>query len=166
MIRSDIIVGCAFIVLGAVLIAAAYPIEPLQHIPYGPGLFPTLVGSGMMLFGAEVAWSGRRATVPRPGDEHAQAETGPALQANPVMATAAFLALPILFVLLVPRLGFLIAMPLLIGGLIGLLSKRWMMAAVAGVVITVLMQVIFQGVLKVPLPWGLLETWAGTLTWM
>lgn len=165
MFRNDILVGCAFLLLGAVIVAAASQIEPLQHIPYGPGLFPTLVGSGMILFGAEVAWSGRRA-VPAPLKAPDETDAPPALQANPVVATTAFLLVPILFVLLVPRLGFLIAMPLLTGGLVGLLSKRWVMAAVAGVVITLLMQVIFQGVLKVPLPWGLLESWSGVLTWM
>ena len=165
MFRNDILVGCAFVLLGAVIVAAASQIEPLQHIPYGPGLFPTLVGSGMILFGAEVAWSGRRAA---PAPVRALDETAPppALQASPVVATTAFLMVPVLFVLLVPRLGFLIAMPLLIGGLVGLLSRRWAMAAAAGVFITLLMQVIFQGVLKVPLPWGLLQSWAGVLTWM
>jgi putative tricarboxylic transport membrane protein len=166
MFRSDILLGCTFVVLGAVIVAAASLIEPLQHIPYGPGIFPTLVGSGMVLFGAEVAWNGRRGVPAEPNEKDAEAETNPALLTNPVVATAGFLIVPILFVLLVPRLGFLIAMPLLIGGLIGILSRRWVMAAVAGIVITLLMHGIFQGVLKVPLPWGLLESWSGVLTWM
>lgn len=166
MLRSDILVGCAFVALGAAIVAAASLIKPLQHIPYGPGLFPTLVGSGMILFGAEVAWSGRRGARAEPDAKDADAQATPALVTNPVVATIGFLIVPILFVLLVPRLGFLITMPLLIGGLIGILSRRWIMAAAAGVAITLLMHGIFQTILKVPLPWGLLEPWSGVLTWM
>lgn len=166
MLRNDVILGCSFVVLGAVIVAAASFLEPLQHIPYGPGLFPTLVGSGMILFGAEVAWSGRHKAEALPTEKDTEAEAVPALRGNPVVATAAFLAVPVLFVLLVPRLGFLITMPLLVGGLVGILSRRWLMAAVSGVVITLVMHVIFQAVLKVPLPWGLLEPWSGMLTWM
>lgn len=165
MLRNDIVLGCGFVILGAVIVAAASRLEPLQHIPYGPGLFPTIVGCGMMLFGAEVAWSGRHSIRQKATDYRGDEEVVPAFNGNPVIATAGFLAVPVLFVLLVPYLGFLIAMPLLIGGLIGILSHRWTMAAVAGVVITLIMHVIFQAVLKVPLPWGILESWSGVLTW-
>lgn len=168
MIRSDIVIGGAFVLLGAFLVIAALPIEPLQHIPYGPGLFPTIVGAGMILFGAEVAWSGRhgRDAVSTSSEGSEVAETGPALEVSPVVATTAFLIAPVLFIVLVPWLGFLIAMPLITGGLIGILWRRWIAAAVAGIVITLVLQILFQGVLRVPLPWGLLEPWAGTLTWM
>lgn len=168
MIRSDILIGGAFVLLGAFLVVVAIPIEPLRHIPFGPGLFPTIVGVGMVLFGAEVAWSGRRSrdavSTPSPADE--AAENGPALEVSPIVATIAFLIAPVLFIALVPWLGFLIAMPLIIGGLIGILWRRWIASAVAGVAITLLMQILFQGVLRVPLPWGLLEPWAGSLIWM
>ncbi|MFC6486486.1 tripartite tricarboxylate transporter TctB family protein [Nitratireductor sp. GCM10026969] len=150
-------IGGAFMVLGAALIVFAMPLETPRHIPYGPDLFPNIVGIGMIVFGlvaAIRAWRG--------------ADAAPGLRGErrfglPVVA---FLAVPLLFVAAAPALGYLIIMPLLLGGLIGLMRGRWISSLLIGTAIALALQVLFQQLMRVPLPWGLLEPYAGVLTWM
>ncbi|WP_366657772.1 tripartite tricarboxylate transporter TctB family protein [Fodinicurvata sp. EGI_FJ10296] len=154
----NIAIGSAFVVLGASLIVFAMPLTTPRHIPYGPDLFPTIVGIGMIVFGLVAvarAWTGAD---PAPPPRDAGYRFG--------LPVVAFVAVPIVFILAVPVIGYLIVMPVLLSGLIGLMRGRWLSSIVIGTLAAFVLQILFQQFMRVPLPWGLLETYSGVLTWI
>ncbi|WDR02170.1 tripartite tricarboxylate transporter TctB family protein [Devosia algicola] len=165
--RSDLFTGGFFVALGLFLIAFALPMRPPAHVPYGPGFFPAIVGALMISIGLLVAWQSRHGSADDAGGVVIRDEVIPRKErAGPRLAIAAFVLTPVAFVMLVPFLGFLIAMPLIMGTLIGLLRGRWVSSFIVAIIVTLLLQTMFQEVMRVPLPWGLLEPWSGVLTWM
>lgn len=157
MNSGNIRISAAFMILGVALIVFAMPLERPRHIPYGPDLFPNLVGVGMIVFGlisAIRSWRGLDTAPPSAGERRLG------------LPAAGFLAAPLLFVIAAPVLGYLILMPLLLGGLIGLMRGWWVSSFAIGAGIAFALQVLFQQVMLVPLPWGILEPYAGVLTWM
>ncbi|HET8727435.1 MAG TPA: tripartite tricarboxylate transporter TctB family protein [Alphaproteobacteria bacterium] len=162
---NDTVTGGAFAALGVALIAISWSMEPLDHIPYGPGLFPTIVGSGMVLFGSILILSSFGTHSSHSAADRAEdAQEATPRRASSAVPLAAFVAAPLLYVVAAPTLGFLIVMPLVIGGLIGILRGRWLSSVAIGVVVTVILQILFQRFMLVPLPWGVLEPWSGVLT--
>ena len=155
-VRNSRATGGGFVLLGLAMLAMALPMEGPRHMAYGPGVFPSAIGVLMVLGGLVVAF--RRG--PR--------DRGPAEPASRRRITAfvLFAAAPLVFALILPVLGFLIAAPPLIALLVVVSGGRWPAAVATGLASTLLLQVIFQQVMRVPLPWGLLEPYAGVLTWL
>ena len=161
--------GIGFTLLGLVVLALSLRLEGPRYMTYGPGLFPTALGGLMALAGLVVAFSRDasgpasptlpEATTDEPpsGDQGARERIG---------AFVVFAVAPLFFALLLPVLGFLIAAPVLIAILVVVSGGRWSTAIATGVISTLLLQTVFQQVMRVPLPWGLLEPYAGVLTWM
>lgn len=155
-VRNSRATGGGFVLLGLAMLAMALPMEGPRHMAYGPGVFPSAIGVLMVLGGLVVAF--RR----EPGDREPAA---PASRRR-ITAFVLFAAAPLVFALILPVLGFLIAAPPLIALLVVISGGRWPAAVATGLASTLLLQVIFQQVMRVPLPWGLLEPYAGVLTWL
>ena len=49
---NDAIIGLVVALFGAVVISQAWYFPKAQHIPYGPGFLPTILGIGLILCGA------------------------------------------------------------------------------------------------------------------
>lgn len=162
MSSSHFAVAAGFAALGVVLITQTASLPAPAHSSYGPGLFPSLIGWLMIAFGTVGAVDALRA--PASQSQEAESDAAPAGPPNLILF-AAFLLAPILFVLLVPVLGFLLTLPLIVGGLAYLASGRLAGSVMLGVGLTLLLHVIFYQIMRVSLPWGLLEPYAGVLTW-
>ena len=154
-VKNPRVSGIGFVLLGLAMLAMALPMEGPRHIAYGPGVFPSAIAVLMILGGLVVAF--RR----EPKDQPAE----PASRRR-IAAFVLFAAAPLVFALILPMLGFLIAAPPLIAVLVVVSGGRWPTAIATGLASTVLLQFIFQQVMRVPLPWGLLEPYAGVLTWL
>lgn len=161
--------GIGFILLGLVVLALSLGLEGPRHMAYGPGLFPSALGILMALAGLVVALSRYSGAAEASGDPEPAADEPPSdgqPSRDRIAAFAVFAIAPFVFAFVLPILGFLIATPVLIAILAMVSGARWPTAVATGVVSTVLLQTIFQQVMRVPLPWGLLERYAGVLTWM
>jgi len=64
------------------------------------------------------------------------------------------------YCLLVETLGFFVCAPLLLGTLLAVLQVRAWTVPVIAIGVSVLIHFIFYKGLGVPLPWGLLQSWA------
>ena len=155
-VRNSRATGGGFVLLGLAMLAMALPMEGPRHMAYGPGVFPSAIGVLMVLGGLVVAF--RR----EPRDR----EPGEPASRRRITAFVLFAAAPLVFALILPVLGFLIAAPPLIALLVVISGGRWPAAVATALASTLLLQVIFQQVMRVPLPWGLLEPYAGVLTWL
>jgi putative tricarboxylic transport membrane protein len=156
-------VAGGFGLLGAILVVNTASLKPVAHIEFGPALFPTIVGWIMIVLAGLAAFDALRAPAV---DTSAPVDDPPEpLDWHRIILFAAFGAAPLVYVALAPVLGFLLTMPLIVGGLAFVASGKPGRSVLLGLGLTALLHVVFYQVLRVTLPWGVLTDYAGVLTW-
>lgn len=157
--RVDAIGALAFALFGGLFLtlAATAPTRTMQHDALGPYFAPVGLAILMVVLGCLQAWRSLHLlrTVGRYGPhEGKEDELGhPVSQARSLAFTAAVLLYPYLLL----HIGYLIVTPVLIvAGLWSLHYRRVGRLLVATVVFTAAVQFVFESVLSVPLPDGLL----------
>lgn len=158
---GQLCIAAGFGLLGAVLIVNTASLPAVAHIEYGPALFPTIVGGVMIVLSAFAAFDALR--MQAAPDDGAEPDGEPGA-AHYVMF-AAVVGAPLLYVALAQVLGFLLTMPLIVGGLCYLASRRIAASMLLGIGLTILLHVVFYQLLRVTLPWGVLTPYSGLLTW-
>jgi putative tricarboxylic transport membrane protein len=141
---NDRILGIAALALAVFMTAAGWSIEaPFAYEPVGPRAFPLLLALIIGLCGLRLVYKG-----------------GHAVERNPAGANGR-IALMVVFVtvyaFLFQWLGFIVAtslMTIFVGRLFG---GSWLKCAIGGVVMSIFFFVLFDKVLDVVLPGGLLE---------
>lgn len=156
-------VAGGFGLLGATIIVNTADLAPVAHIEFGPALFPTIVGWVMIALSGLAAFDALRG----PAVETVTTEDEPPepLDRHRIILFAAFGAASLIYVALAPVLGFLLTMPLIVGGLAFIASGKPGRSVLLGLGLTALLHVVFYQVLRVTLPWGVLTDYAGFLTW-
>lgn len=148
-----------FSLLGAGMVVHAASMPRIAHIDYGPGLFPTIVGALMVFMGIIAA--ARAALTVTPDATVEDAADAPRRWDLAIV----YVAMPLLFVVLTPILGFLLTMPLVIGIPAYFSSRRLVPSILLAVLLTLGLHVVFYELLRVALPWGVLTPLSGVLTW-
>ncbi|WP_192805142.1 tripartite tricarboxylate transporter TctB family protein [Noviherbaspirillum aerium] len=151
---NDAVFGAVFLVLAiAVLITArSFPAIPGQQI--GPGAFPTVVASIMAVCALLLIVRGVRGA----GSRQRWFEAGDWLSSpRHVLRFAAVVAALLFYLAAAQTLGFVITGILLMTGLLRAFGVRWIVTLGTAVAATLLIHSIFYKMLKVPLPWGLLQ---------
>lgn len=159
---NDAANGVLALVFGAAIIALSGEFAELRHIDYGPGLFPTLVGAGLVAAGALLIlrWLvARNAGTAGAGEGPADA---PRYDKRSMFLTV--LAV-VFYILAVDFLGFLVTMTAVLICMIWWFDRRIPHAVIIGVAGTLVIHGFFYQLMSVPLPWGLLEPFAQVLTW-
>jgi putative tricarboxylic transport membrane protein len=145
---NDTIAGALLIALAALLLALTLNIPPFPGQKYGPSLFPRLLGAGLILCGALLILRGRRER--RPGLVIA----GWAGERWRVVSFALVPAVPMIAILGWERIGFVPLTLVSLGGLFVWFRVRPATAVITAIVATVLLQIFFGKLLRVPLPLG------------
>ena len=153
MINKDIATGAILVGAGAWFAWEAQSFPTMAGMTYGPGLFPTIAGLGLVICGVLIFLTG----LLRPAPETAPPEENASNSAWPLINSLAVIGCVVFFALGLDRLGFhLVAFPLLLVLLL-LFRIVWWKSLLLAVFVTVLVHLIFYSFLHVPLPWGLLE---------
>ena len=154
---DDIVLGAILLAVAAAATLHAQDFPMLGGLPYGPDLFPTMIGVGLGTCGIIMMVQGvwRRRTGRADGEPwlvRPEWWTDRWLAGN----LLAVLAVVVAYIFLSDELGFhLTAIPLLFLLLCQLrVTLRW--AAPIGVLFPIVMHLVFYDILRVPLPWGLL----------
>jgi len=160
---NDAVLGLAILVFGAVIISFSSEFHALRHISYGPSFFPTIIGAGLvfcgvLLLGRRVLAGGLRG----PWIELGDWSRSPRHIVNMILIPASV----IFYILASNSLGFFLSMIVVLSVQIGWFTRRPARGVLIAVFVTLLLQEFFQGFMSVPLPWGVLEPFAGALTWM
>lgn len=147
--------------IGGVLLALALAV--LWHIQgfppaagqnYGPAVFPGLVACGLALSSAVLTWQGLRAHQPR-------IRLGEGMRsARHLAAFLLAIAGTVFYILLSEKLGFVLCSVLVLFVLQWACGVRPRLAIPVAIVATLVIHACFYKLLKVPLPWGLLQRWA------
>jgi putative tricarboxylic transport membrane protein len=150
---NDALIGAALVVLGAVVLWHIQGFPPMPGQKYGPAWFPGLIAIGLVLCGGLLMASRLRATAP----EALFAFPEWTQRAQPVASVVSVVAGLLAYVLAVDALGFHITAAALLLVWSRLLGASWKLALPVAVAATVVIHLAFYKLLKVPLPWGLLE---------
>lgn len=148
---NDALIGGALLfgALAIALYARTLPATPGQD--YGAAVFPMLVAAGLagcglaMTFGGLRHWSGPVIAEPWTREPAAWARL------------LGCLGLIIGYILLADTLGFLLTASFILFVLFLMLGARWWIAAPIAVLVTVIIDKSFSGLLLVPLPRGMLH---------
>ena len=156
---NDAVWGVFLALLGfAVLVhVQSFPRIPGQNI--GPGIFPGLVATGLGICGLLLIARGVRS---RRGAEPAPWAEAPAWlrSPRPVLAFAVLVGVNLFYLLAVDRLGFVLTAFVYLSALMGVLRVRLVLLLPLAAAATLLIHGAFYRLLKVPLPWGVLQRWA------
>ena len=153
---NDAAWGVLLALLGAAVLVhvQSFPRIPGQNI--GPGIFPGLVASGLGICGLLLIVRGvrsRRGTAPAPW-----AEAPAWLRSRRSMqAFAVLVGVNVFYLLAVDRLGFLPTAFVYLSALMAVLRVRPVVLLPLALVATLLIHGAFYRLLKVPLPWGVLQ---------
>lgn len=144
--RSDVVLGGVAVLLGVAVYLGSLNFPHMADGWPGPGLFPRILGVLLALFGAVVVVEAFRP------HESRELSYQPA---NIVKAGLVLVSVAI-YVAVVQRLGFLPTATLLLVGLMLMLNVRLRVALPASVAVALLCVLLFEKVLRVPLPPGIL----------
>ena len=146
--------GAALIALAAVILwhIQGFPEMPGQK--FGPAWFPGLVAAGLGLCGVGLIVGGMRergAWVALPDWVR---------RARPRLAVAAVLGGLLFYVLAADALGFYLSALLIVVIWMRVLGATWRVALPVAALATVVIHLSFYKLLRIPLPWGVLERYA------
>lgn len=141
---NDRILGIAALALAAFMTWAGWGIEaPFAYEPVGPRAFPLLLALIIGLCGLRLAYKGGNAVEPNPAGANGR------IALMVVFAAA--------YAFLFQWLGFIIATALMTVFVGRLFGGGWVKCALGGIVMSAFFYVLFDKVLDVVLPGGLLE---------
>jgi putative tricarboxylic transport membrane protein len=151
---NDAVVGAALIALAVAILIhiQGYPLIPGQK--YGPALFPGLIAVGFLATGSLLVARGVRAGLPLVAI--APWMRSPRLVTNFLAVCAAL----VFYILATGPLGFIPTGVILLLALFVKFGVAPARAAATALVATLVIHALFYKLLKVPLPWGVLERFA------
>lgn len=161
----DLLVGLAFAALGAFVVVEAAGLPSMPGMGVGSGLFPTITGAGMIVFGLLLALEGfipRAVATPaesvRPeADAGGEGDAPPAPAPLDVPFAAVVLSGLVLVILLVAPVGFLLTVAVY-GAVVARVGGAGLVGAVLfGAVTSAGLYAVFVHGLGVPLPRGLVS---------
>jgi len=148
---NDAVVGAFLIALAVAILVhiQAYPLIPGQK--YGPALFPGVIAAGLIACGALLVRRGMRQGLPL------VALAG--WMRSPALATdfLAVCGVLVFYAAFAGTLGFIPTATFCLVALFLKLRVRPLPAIVVAVVATLVIHTLFYKLLRVPLPWGVLE---------
>lgn len=155
---NDAISGALFIVLAGLIFIFTREFGKLPGQDYGAAFFPRTIAVIMALLGASLVVSG---TAERDGKPWAQAFDwmhSPRHVANFILVIVSL----IFYILVSDDLGFAITATITLFALLFWLrgASLWRSSLIISIVSMIGMQAFFGQFLRVPLPWGVLETYA------
>ncbi len=160
---SDRLSGLVTAALGIAVVAMAATFPPMPGQPVGPALFPTVIGCGLVLFGFLLAWSGAGTKGTLRLAPLAQGRTAwiefdewvrrPRMVVNLILVVGCLL----FYSFAVDFLGFLITAVIFLAVLFAAFGVRRALIPPVAAGVALLIHYAFYSLLRVPLPWGVLE---------
>jgi putative tricarboxylic transport membrane protein len=149
---GDAASGLLSAMLGVAVVLHARTFPPMPGQPVGPSLFPILIGAGLIVAGAGLILAALR----RPLSEFVEFDSWarrPRMLANFALVIADLL----FYALAVDRLGFLVTAVLFLSVLFLAFGVRRARILPLAAAVTLVIHYGFYTLLRVPLPWGMLE---------
>jgi putative tricarboxylic transport membrane protein len=157
---NDAVWGALFLLLGAVILVhvQSFPAMPGQKV--GPALFPGIIAVGLSVCAMILIAQGIAAHR-KDGERGAWFTSDPWMRSpRHVLALVLVIGVNVFYILLVDWLGFIATGTIYLAALFAVFGVRWRNNIPLALVITLVIHYAFYKLLRVPLPWGLLQHWA------
>jgi putative tricarboxylic transport membrane protein len=154
---NDAVWGVLLIALAAAVLIYVQRFGTIPGQQYGPAIFPGLVAvclaiCGVLLIGGGLAARSRDATAA------GWVKFSPWIRSRRhIVALAATIGVNVFYILFVDKLGFIVTGIIYLGVLFAAFGVRRAWILPIAVVVTLVIHTAFYKLLKVPLPWGLLQ---------
>jgi putative tricarboxylic transport membrane protein len=154
---NDAVWGAIVALLGVAILVAIrnFPTIPGQH--YGPALFPGLIAVGLLVCGAVLVYQGIVGRA-RTGQGRWIAWDAWTRSPRHVVALTVVIGVNVLYVALVDRLGFVITAVAYLSAAFAVFRVRARWVVPLAIAVTLIIHYIFYKLLRVPLPWGVLQS--------
>ena len=155
---NDAVWGSVFLLLGVIILfhVQSFPTIPGQKV--GPALFPGLIAAGLVVCASILIVHG---IAGRGGERSVWFASEPWMR-SPRHLLALFLVIGVnvFYILVVDRLGFIPTGAIYLAVLFAVFGVRPRNNIALALAITLVIHYAFYKLLRVPLPWGVLEPWA------
>lgn len=150
---NDAVIGIFLILFALAEIAYAQTFPSLYGQAYGPDLFPTVIGVGLIVCGVVLVVQGLASRAGEP-----MAALGDWANDRRQVVTFILVLVSLLFYILTAGLlGFIPVSLIILLTLFRRFGVGWIPALLAAIATTLVIQALFARFLLVPLPWGLLQ---------
>lgn len=147
----DSLIGSVLLLLSLAVLWHVQGFPPAAGQDYGPALFPGLVAAGLGLASGVLTWQGLRAKQP-------WLVLSEGLRSPRHLAAFAITVASIVFyALLSETLGFIVCSLVVLIALQWVCGVRPLLAVAVAVAATLVIHTCFYKLLRVPLPWGVLQ---------
>jgi putative tricarboxylic transport membrane protein len=150
----DSLIGAALIALAAAILWHIQGFPPMPGQKFGPAWFPGMIAVGLVVSGAALVYKGARRTAPW--------VAFPEWMQRPQSRAAVIGVLGglLFYILAADILGFHLTAIAIVALWVRILGASWRMTILVAVLAPIVIHLAFYRLLRVPLPWGLLERWA------
>jgi len=148
---NDAITGVALILLGVGILWHIQGFPAMSGQKYGPAWFPGIAAAGLALCGLALVYQGVKRRAPWMALDDWTRRRRPVAGFFAVIAGLAF------YVVVSNPLGFHLTGVLLLVAWLRVLGARWPVTIVVAIVAPIVIHLAFYKVLRIPLPWGVLE---------
>ncbi len=150
----DSLIGGVLLVLSLLVLWHVQGFPPAPGQDYGPAVFPGVIAAGLALASLALIWQGI-------SEKQHRFQLGEGLRSGRhLLAFAIVIAGTVLYIMLVDTLGFIVCSITLLVALQWACGVRWSLNLAVALIATLAIHTAFYKLLKVPLPWGLLERFA------
>ena len=152
---NDVVWGALVLLLSAAIFFAIRNFPTIPGQEYGPALFPGVIASGLLVCGIGLVYKGFAA---RRTEGAAWLAWDPWVHSRRhVIAFFAVIGINVLYIALVERLGFIVMGVIYLATLFTVFRVRARRILPLAIVVTLVIHYAFYKLLRVPLPWGVLE---------
>ncbi|MCE3270702.1 MAG: hypothetical protein K0S57_1099 [Ramlibacter sp.] len=150
---NDAVFGLLLVILGGGLIVGVQGYPKIPGQPVGPALFPGLIAAGLCVCGVLLIAKGLRQRAGQPWlawDDWVRSR-------RHVAALLVLLGSVVFYIAVSDKLGFLLTATLILAANFLVLRVRPLPAVAVAVIAALLVHFAFYKLLRVPLPWGVLQ---------
>ncbi len=157
---NDAVWGAFFLLLGVAILVHVQSFPAMSGQKIGPALFPGTIAAGLCV--CALLLIARGLSVRRLGGDGAGWLAGDAWLRSPrhILAFLLVIGVNVFYILVVDRLGFIPTGVIYLGVLFAVFGVRLRNNLALALIVTLGIHYSFYKLLKVPLPWGLLQRWA------
>jgi putative tricarboxylic transport membrane protein len=154
---NDAVWGGLVLLLGIAILVAIRNFPTIPGQQYGPALFPGVIAVAFIVCGAALVY--KHLAMNRSPNTRARWVTWDDWVHSPrhVVAFAVVVAVNVLYIAVVDRVGFVLTAIVYLGALFAVFRVRARWVVPLAVVVTLIIHYAFYKLLRVPLPWGLLQ---------
>ena len=150
----DSLIGAALLVLSLAVLWHVQSFPPVPGQDYGSAVFPGMIAAGLALASLGLIWQGIREKQP-------WFLIGEGLRSGRhLLAFVIAIASVVFYIALSDQLGFIICSIVILLALQWAAGVPWSLNLAVALIATLAIHTAFYKLLKVPLPWGLLERFA------